>query len=299
MCRKVKTHCKLHGLDRSVAAPSLLGLALKIASLEQAPSLTMPDKSYLAQPPGECCFKGTIHDGEPRGTVEQVASIDTYIVHPPEGKANGNVVIYFPDVWGFFKNGFLIMDGFADAGYLTVGLDYFFGDPIWLHRKDKHDTTTEPGFDAPAWIKKKLEGAYEVVPDWMAAVKEKLGKPGTKFACVGYCFGAPFVCEELDKDTCVAGAFAHPAFLEDHHIRGVKKPLFLSCSEIDHTFPAESRRKTIDMLIENKRDYSLQLFGKVEHGFALRGNQNDPYERWVKEQSLKGIVDWFDLWLAQ
>lgn len=57
------------------------------------------------------------------------------------------------------------------------------------------------------------------------------------------------------------------------------EPLFLSCSEIDHTFPAESRRKAIDMLIEDKRDYSLQLFGKVEHGFALRGNQNDPYER--------------------
>lgn len=36
-------------------------------------------------------------------------------------------VRYFPDVWGFFKNGFLVMDGFADAGYLTLGLDYFRG----------------------------------------------------------------------------------------------------------------------------------------------------------------------------
>jgi hypothetical protein len=34
---------------------------------------------------------------------------------------------YFPDVWGFFTNGFLVMDGFADAGYLTLGLDYFRG----------------------------------------------------------------------------------------------------------------------------------------------------------------------------
>lgn len=33
------------------------------------------------------------------------------------------------------------------------------------------------------------------------------------------------------------------------------------------------------MLIEDKKDYALQLFAKVEHGFALRGNQNDPYER--------------------
>ena len=39
----------------------------------------------------------------------------------------------------------------------------------------------------------------------------------TKFVCVGYCFGAPYVCDELAKQTVVAGAFAHPAFLKEHH----------------------------------------------------------------------------------
>lgn len=145
----------------------------------------MTDKSFLAQPPGECCFQGSLHDGEPRGTIEQIAAVDTYIVHPPEGKANGHIVIYFPDVWGFFKNGFLVMDGFADAGYLTVGLDYFFGDPVWLHRKDRNDTTTEPGFDASAWVDEKMARAREAVPKWIEAVKATLGKPDTKFACVG------------------------------------------------------------------------------------------------------------------
>lgn len=211
----------------------------------------MADTSYLAQPPGDCCIKGTIHDGEPRGTVEKIASIDTYIVHPPEDKANGNVVFYFPDVWGFFKNGFLIMDGYADAGYLTVGIDYFFGDPVWLHRKDRHDKTTDPDFDFEAWWRAKMAGAEKVVPDWVAAVKEQLGRPGTKYACVGceriltglddthihwsecsprlcrYCFGAPFVCDELAKDTCAAGAFAHPAFLQDHHTREIKSTIEL------------------------------------------------------------------------
>lgn len=33
------------------------------------------------------------------------------------------------------------------------------------------------------------------------------------------------------------------------------------------------------MLSEDKRAYHVQLFSGVEHGFALRGNQNDPYER--------------------
>lgn len=82
---------------------------------------------YVAKPSGECCLKGSIHDGEPRGSFVTVADIETYIVEPRDKKGNGNIVLYFADVYGMFPNGKLIMDGFADAGYLTVGLDYFRG----------------------------------------------------------------------------------------------------------------------------------------------------------------------------
>ena len=81
----------------------------------------------IAKPSGACCLTGTVHEGEPRGTTTTIADVETYVVEPPKEKANGNVLLYFPDVWGFFTNGFLIMDGFADAGYLTLGLDYFRG----------------------------------------------------------------------------------------------------------------------------------------------------------------------------
>lgn len=57
------------------------------------------------------------------------------------------------------------------------------------------------------------------------------------------------------------------------------EPLFLSCAEIDHTFDAASRRRAIDILQSDKKDYQLQLFSGVEHGFALRGNMDNPYER--------------------
>lgn len=32
-----------------------------------------------------------------------------------------------PDVFGLFNNALLIMDAFAEAGYLALGLDYFHG----------------------------------------------------------------------------------------------------------------------------------------------------------------------------
>jgi len=253
---------------------------------------------YLAQPSGECCLKGIIHKGESRGSFTTIADVETYVVHPRPNNANGHILLYFPDVYGMFPNGFLVMDGFANCGYTVLGLDYFRDDPVWKHRKDRLDNS-DPTFDYEEWKRKHMAFAEKAVPVWVEEVKKQYGKPNTKYACVGYCFGAPYVCDELAGNTVSAGAFGHPAFLKEHHFFNIKKPLFLSCSEIDHTFPPESRRRAVDILQAEKKTYQVQLFSGVEHGFALRGNMDDPYEKFVKDQSLKGIVDYFDYWLSQ
>ena len=58
-------------------------------------------------------------------------------------------------------------------------------DPVYLHRKDRNDTTTEPGFDYEAWKAKHTAFANEATPGWVKQVKAKFGQPNTKFACVG------------------------------------------------------------------------------------------------------------------
>lgn len=88
------------------------------------------DEGYLVNPPGPCCWLGTIHTGTPRGKMDTVMDVPTYLATPD--KPNGHVVLYFPDVWGMSNNAQLLMDGFADAGFLTLGMDYFRG-----VRKDK------------------------------------------------------------------------------------------------------------------------------------------------------------------
>lgn len=100
--------------------------------------------SYLAQPPGPCCWLGTIHHGTPRGAVESILDVPTYVVRPAADRANGHVVLYFPDVWGLSNNAMLLMDGFADAGFLTLGMDYFRGvsfklDVYLMFTKEIHD----------------------------------------------------------------------------------------------------------------------------------------------------------------
>ncbi|CBF78497.1 uncharacterized protein ANIA_10939 [Aspergillus nidulans FGSC A4] len=233
---------------------------------------------WLAVPSGPCCRKGTLHKGTPRGQFVTVAELDTYLSRPRRRQSNGHILLYFPDVWGMFPNGLLVMDAFADAGYLVLGVDYFRGDPVWKHRRNRHDRSN-PDFDYEAWKKKHMKFADEAVPRWIDEVKRTYGLPSTKYACVGYCFGAPYVCSELAKNTVNAGAFAHPAFLKNHHFANIKKPLYLSCSEEDHTFDQDSRRTALQILQAGKKTYHLQLFSGVEHGFALRGNMDNAYER--------------------
>jgi hypothetical protein len=81
--------------------------------------------NYLAKPSSECCLKGTIHKGESRDAWETITGVETYITTPSPNKSNGHILLYFPDVWGIFTNGLLVMDAFADVGFTVLGLDYF------------------------------------------------------------------------------------------------------------------------------------------------------------------------------
>ncbi|TBU38236.1 alpha/beta-hydrolase [Dichomitus squalens] len=243
----------------------------------------------LAGAPGDCCFCTVQHVGEKRGTIETVAGVETYVSRPKDG-SNTKIVLFFADVFGpIYINSQLIMDYWADNGYLVVGLDYFEDDSM-----TKHPDREAPGFDYKEWIAGKKARAPQLVGPWVEAIRRDFGGPDTKYVCVGYCFGAPYVCEYLTKDWIVAGAFGHPAFLNEDHIRNVKKPLLLSCAEIDHTFPLDARRKAEDILVENKATYFIQVFGSVQHGFALRADPSIPVQKWAREESARSILNWFN-----
>ena len=58
-----------------------------------------------------------------------------------------------------------------------MGLDYFFGDPIYLH-------TDDPEFDRRAWFTKAWKLAEDATPGWIDAVREKYGADA-KYNAVG------------------------------------------------------------------------------------------------------------------
>lgn len=52
----------------------------------------------------------------------------------------------------------------------------------------------------------------------------------------------------------------------------------LSCAENDHAFDAEARKKAFELLQKENKRYHVQLFYGVSHGFAVKGDPEDPYQ---------------------
>ena len=94
-------------------------------------------------------------------------------------------------------------------------------DPVWKHRKSRRDNS-DPDFDYEAWKLKHTAFADKAVPEWVKAVVQRQNNGKTKYFCVGYCFGAPYVCNQLADGVVTAGAFAHPAFLKEHHFQNIR-----------------------------------------------------------------------------
>jgi hypothetical protein len=62
-------------------------------------------------------------------------------------------------------------------------------DPVYLHRKSKTDTTTDPGFDYEAWKTKHMKFAVEATPGGVKEAVVKYKKANSKIACVGSVHG--------------------------------------------------------------------------------------------------------------
>ncbi|KAH6906041.1 Alpha/Beta hydrolase protein [Coprinopsis sp. MPI-PUGE-AT-0042] len=207
----------------------------------------------LAGPGSKHCVEGAKYVGTARGENVTIAGVPTYVSKPIPSGENKRVILFFSDYYGpFYENNFLLQDHFASKGYHVLGIDYFLGDPV-----QNHDN--EPGFNLTSCT--------------------------SKYSALGYCFGGPYAIEAAAADWISAAAFAHPADVTEQHVLDVKKPLLLSCAEIDTSFPAASRRRAIDLLTEKNATYHHQLFSGVAHGFATL---------WAKDESARSVLSWFD-----
>jgi hypothetical protein len=71
-----------------------------------------------------------------------------------------------------------------------------------------------------------------------------------------YCFGAPYVCDELAKETVTAGAFAHPAFLKEEHFTNVTS----MCTD-----PRMPKQITGELKVRKQNPYSCLAPRRIIH----------------------------------
>ena len=65
----------------------------------------------------DACFKSVQHEGEAKGTFEEIGSVQTYIASPPEGTKEKGIILFYSDVFAVtYINNQLIMDYFASQG---------------------------------------------------------------------------------------------------------------------------------------------------------------------------------------
>jgi dienelactone hydrolase len=143
-----------------------------------------------SNPPGPCCARGHLFEGEPTGKLIKLedGKTDAYIATPAADKAKKDCgLLYIPDVIGIWKNSKLMADLYAAEGYTTIVLDIFNGDPVPLNRPDDYDLF--------AWIQKGSDGnnphtTEYVDPIIVSGIKTLKAQGIKNIGAVGYCFGA-------------------------------------------------------------------------------------------------------------
>jgi sterol O-acyltransferase len=169
--------------------------------------------------------------------------------------------------------------------------DIFHGDPV-------PPNTSLKTFDFPGWLKGPPGHLPPIIDPVIDAT---LVEMRTKFGCkrigaVGYCFGAKYVIRHLrpDQGKIDVGYCAHPSLVESQELQEIQGPLAISAAEIDMIFPAEKRHESEDILKKIGQPYQINLYGGVEHGFAVRADLNNKVIKYAKESAFLQAVQWFD-----
>lgn len=72
------------------------------------------------------CISGHVHHGDPKGTVEKLHGLDTYVSKPSEGKITKGIIVIIPDAFGMpFVNNKLLADHYSEKGDFIVYLPDF------------------------------------------------------------------------------------------------------------------------------------------------------------------------------
>ncbi|KAG2346806.1 alpha/beta-hydrolase [Suillus weaverae] len=239
------------------------------------------------------CVQGVRHEGEPQGTLETIDGVACYVATPTADYPKDKVILYLPDAFGIeLINAKLLADDFAINGFKVVAVDYLNGDSL------PTDIMNSPSFDLKAWLAKHgNEHTRPSLDKVIAALKEE---GVTKFGATGYCFGGRYTFDLAFENAIQCSVVSHPSLLKvpddlETYFTKSQAPLLINSCEVDQMFPAAAQEKADEIFGDGKfaPGYKREYFPGCTHGFAVRGDINDPLIKAGKEGSFKAAVEFF------
>lgn len=90
---------------------------------------------------------------------------------------------------------------------------------------------------------------------------------------------------------------AHPSLLEKAEIDATKVPIQIIAPENDFAFTEELKKYALAKLPELNIPWEYVYFPGVSHGFAARGDPNDPTQKAALEKAKRDAVGFFNEYL--
>ncbi|KAI8970925.1 alpha/beta-hydrolase [Trametes punicea] len=239
------------------------------------------------------CFNGVRHEGQPEGKIEQISGVPCYVSVPSGDYAKEKVVLFLSDVFGIpLVNNKLLVDDFARNGFRTIMPDLFQGDPY------PEDALNREDFDRDAWRSRHGPETWKPVLDAIVSTLQASGI--TWIGTTGYCFGAPPALYLALKGATKVTVITHPSRLRipedlEEYRDKVKAPLLINSCETDPAFPQEAQAKADEILGGGRfpPGYERTYWEGCKHGFAVRGDIDDPKVKAGKEGAFEATVKFF------
>ncbi|KAH7086567.1 Alpha/Beta hydrolase protein [Paraphoma chrysanthemicola] len=275
------------------------------------------------------CIKGSIHSGQPKGKEELIHGLNTYVIGNrtnPRG-----IVVVYSDIFGLgLPNNKLIADAYAASGEWLVYLpDFFKGDPVGLKVAD----ALLPVDAAKQSTFAKYTGILASMPTFlMWTTRHKTGPTdhdcmeflralrratpaSQKIGMVGFCWGGKYAVRaglesnmiEIDgtkKPLIDAAVALHPSHLViPDDVETLVVPVSYGWGVEDFAVSYKQRAQ-VESVHEDAKKAGKKVpemehiaYKPGRHGFAVRGNPDDPQERKCLEDSEAQALKWLAKWL--
>ncbi|KAJ6787053.1 hypothetical protein PWT90_03192 [Aphanocladium album] len=263
------------------------------------------------------CFRGEIHEGQPKGEVGNVHGLPTYISRPPEGTQSRGIVVIIPDAFGWeFGNNRLLADTYAEKGGFTVYLpDFMNGHSAPLSMFDN-----ARGFATATGVFGKIYHIFWTMLDaipWLYHNYPSKTFPGVKgffeqlrkdegatqaIGAAGFCWGGKHIVllsqgHEIDgKPLLDAGFTAHPSMLSiPGDLEKIQRPIsFALAAKDDQIPPAKAEKlKAVVEGLPSPVTGEAYVFEKTGHGFAVRADMAEVDIAAQATRAEQQCIDWF------